>query len=165
MKTLSSLRICVLLLTMLFAAQVSAQVASVNCASSDGERQHCAANTSAGVLMSRSTGEGACLLGKTWGYDDAGVWVLDGCSAEFIVAGAPGDAPAIAVQGVAATEPLAPVATTAESRPLAPELAATAEADAGQRNMGFSGPRQGLSDRQGRVRRGIAQRLWHWCVT
>jgi hypothetical protein len=30
-------------------------------------------------------GASACLLGKTWGYDDKKVWVADGCSAEFIV--------------------------------------------------------------------------------
>jgi hypothetical protein len=35
--------------------------------------------------MRKSIGPGACLLGKTWGYDDAGVWVLDGCSGEFLV--------------------------------------------------------------------------------
>ena len=28
-------------------------------------------------------GTAACLLGKTWGYDDKGIWVSDGCSAEF----------------------------------------------------------------------------------
>ena len=28
----------------------------------------------------RSSGESPCLLGKTWGYDDKGVWVSDGCS-------------------------------------------------------------------------------------
>ena len=31
----------------------------------------------------RSIGESACLLGKNWGYDDAGVWVSNGCSGEF----------------------------------------------------------------------------------
>jgi hypothetical protein len=34
-----------------------------------------------------TAGEADCLLGKTWGYDDTGVWVSDGCSAEFIVVG------------------------------------------------------------------------------
>ena len=32
----------------------------------------------------RSTGQAPCLLGKTWGYDDTGVWVSDGCAGEFI---------------------------------------------------------------------------------
>ena len=42
-----------------------------------------AADTSAGVVLVESTGPAACLLGKTWGYDDKGVWVADGCSGEF----------------------------------------------------------------------------------
>jgi hypothetical protein len=31
------------------------------------------------------TGGGACLLGKTWGYDDKGVWVSDGCGGIFVL--------------------------------------------------------------------------------
>ena len=30
-------------------------------------------------------GQSPCLLGKTWGYDDQGVWVSDGCGGEFLV--------------------------------------------------------------------------------
>jgi hypothetical protein len=37
------------------------------------------------VALVKSTGEAACLLGKTWGYDDKGIWVSDGCSGEFVV--------------------------------------------------------------------------------
>ena len=33
----------------------------------------------------KSTGEVECLLGKTWGYDDEGIWVSDGCSGEFLL--------------------------------------------------------------------------------
>jgi hypothetical protein len=36
------------------------------------------------VALVRSSGEAPCLLGKTWGYDDTGVWVSDGCSGEFV---------------------------------------------------------------------------------
>ena len=42
----------------------------VSCVSQPGERQHCAADTSAGVVLVKSTGSVACLLGKTWGYDE-----------------------------------------------------------------------------------------------
>ena len=35
------------------------------------------------MVLARSFGLAACLLGKTWGYDDTGVWVGDGCSGEF----------------------------------------------------------------------------------
>jgi hypothetical protein len=55
----------------------------VTCTSQPGGRTECAADTSAGVLLVRSTGAAACLLGKTWGYDQKSVWVSDGCSAEF----------------------------------------------------------------------------------
>jgi hypothetical protein len=48
-----------------------------------GGRTQCAADTSAGVALMKSTGDAACLLGKTWGYDDTGIWVADGCSGEF----------------------------------------------------------------------------------
>ena len=58
---------------------------TVTCASRPGERIHCPADTSAGVALVKSTGESACLLGKTWGYDDAGIWVSDGCTGEFVV--------------------------------------------------------------------------------
>ncbi len=36
-------------------------------------------------MLARSYGDSACLLGKTWGYDDKGVWVSDGCTADFLV--------------------------------------------------------------------------------
>ncbi len=47
------------------------------------DRTHCPADTSAGVLLVASKGSSECLLGKTWGYDDEGIWVSGGCSAEF----------------------------------------------------------------------------------
>lgn len=62
-----------------------AQTSTVTCASKAGERQQCPANTSAGVVLQKSVGTGECLLGKTWGYDDTGVWVSDGCSGEFLL--------------------------------------------------------------------------------
>jgi len=63
----------------------AAQVTTVTCASRPGERQECAADTSKGVALAKSSGEAACLLGRTWGYDDRGVWVSDGCGGDFVV--------------------------------------------------------------------------------
>jgi hypothetical protein len=48
-----------------------------------GDREHCAVDTSAGIALVKSTGSAPCLLGKTWGYDDTGIWVSEGCSGEF----------------------------------------------------------------------------------
>jgi DUF3011 family protein len=66
-------------------ADAAAQGGRVRCESAVGERQHCTATTSAGVAVVNSFGSAPCLLGKTWGYDDTGVWVADGCSGEFVV--------------------------------------------------------------------------------
>ena len=59
----------------------------IPCTSAKGERQVCKADTTAGVALLRSTGESNCLLGNTWGYDSAGVWVSDGCGGEFALGG------------------------------------------------------------------------------
>jgi hypothetical protein len=58
---------------------------TVSCTSKPGERIHCPAETSSGIALGRSKGDAPCLLGKTWGYDDQGVWVADGCSGDFVV--------------------------------------------------------------------------------
>jgi hypothetical protein len=55
----------------------------VSCVSKGRERQQCSADTRAGIVMLRSTGDAACLLGRNWGYDDQGVWVSEGCGGDF----------------------------------------------------------------------------------
>jgi hypothetical protein len=65
------------------AAAAQAQAVTIPCASTS-ERVHCAADTSRGVVLRNSIGTAPCLLGKSWGYDDTGIWVSDGCSGEFI---------------------------------------------------------------------------------
>lgn len=63
---------------------VEASVSSVvSCVSKGKERQQCSADTRAGIVMLRPTGEAACLLGRNWGYDDQGVWVSEGCGGDF----------------------------------------------------------------------------------
>lgn len=63
---------------------VQASVSSVvSCVSKGKERQQCSADTRAGIVMLRPTGEAACLLGRNWGYDDQGVWVSEGCGGDF----------------------------------------------------------------------------------
>ena len=63
----------------------SAASSSIPCHSDAGERQHCPANTAAGVILLSDPPSTNCILGKTWGYDDEGVWVEDGCSGYFMV--------------------------------------------------------------------------------
>jgi hypothetical protein len=66
-----------------------ANAATVTCSSKPGERSSCAADTSRGVVLLRSTGAAPCLLGRTWGYDQKSIWVSDGCSGDFVTGPAP----------------------------------------------------------------------------
>lgn len=70
---------CILVLSPALFAQVSV----ITCSSKPGERIYCPADTTKGVILVRSRGEAACLLGKTWGYDDKNIWVADGCIGDF----------------------------------------------------------------------------------
>ncbi len=99
-------------------ARTAAPTATVVCSSGLDARQHCAADTSAGVLLLRETGEAACLLGRTWGYDATGVWVTEGCGGEFLVAAtAPEPEPAVEMKAAAA-----PVRTRRRQSPRPPRL-------------------------------------------
>jgi hypothetical protein len=60
--------------------------ATVACASEDGRRRFCNADTRNGVRLLRQIG-GDCRLNETWGFDNRGVWVDRGCRAEFQVGG------------------------------------------------------------------------------
>ena len=55
----------------------------ITCVSTANQRQQCPADTSAGIVMLRQSGENNCLLGRNWGYDAQGVWVSEGCGGEF----------------------------------------------------------------------------------
>jgi hypothetical protein len=70
-------------------AAAEASAVTVTCASPATGRTSCPADTSSGVLLVKTLGSDACLLGQTWGYDKTGVWVSDGCSAEFLLASTP----------------------------------------------------------------------------
>jgi hypothetical protein len=68
------------------AARESLRNALIPCTSEGGQRQHCTADTSQGVTLARSTGSAPCLFGKTWGFDETGIWVSDGCGGNFLAA-------------------------------------------------------------------------------
>lgn len=62
----------------------------VRCESDEGHTQRCAADTRNGVVLHRQLSHAGCWQGDTWSYDSRGIWVSNGCRAEFAV----GDAPA-----------------------------------------------------------------------
>jgi Protein of unknown function (DUF3011) len=53
------------------------------CESNDGRVRECAANTRAGVQLVRQLSRAPCIQGRTWGYGRNGIWVAEGCRAEF----------------------------------------------------------------------------------
>jgi Protein of unknown function (DUF3011) len=57
----------------------------ITCASDDGNRHYCAADTRYGVRMVNQRSGSPCRQGYSWGYDRRGIWVDRGCRADFIV--------------------------------------------------------------------------------
>jgi hypothetical protein len=56
-----------------------------------GRRTRCDANTRSGVQLSRQISNASCVEGRSWGYDDNGIWVDHGCGAEFVVGNSRGN--------------------------------------------------------------------------
>ena len=73
-----------MILTVVAAAAVYAQ-GVVTCASNNGKRIYCQADTSRGVQLSRQNSQSACIQGQTWGWDRRGIWVDRGCRADFVL--------------------------------------------------------------------------------
>lgn len=57
----------------------------VVCESDYNSRHRCDVDTQWGVRLSRQLSKTSCILNRTWGYDSRGIWVRDGCRAEFIL--------------------------------------------------------------------------------
>src|SRR5262245_58444498 len=57
----------------------------VFCASDNGRRNYCGADTRGGVRLWRQRSDAPCIFGRTWGRDQNGVWVDKGCRADFEV--------------------------------------------------------------------------------
>ena len=115
-------------------------LALVSCSSTTGEQQHCPADTSAGVMLVRQLGTNACLLGRSWGYDDRGVWVSEGCSAEFAVKAVPEPPAAPAEPPAEAPPPEEPT----PAAPPAPTEPPKAEPDEGLETWGAYDPGKGF---------------------
>jgi hypothetical protein len=64
-------------------APSSARSNVITCASQGHDHTYCAADTSGGVTLVHQLSRAGCWEGDTWGYDRRGVWVANGCRAEF----------------------------------------------------------------------------------
>ncbi len=63
--------------------QSAANVQTLTCASEDMHRHTCEVDTSGGVQLIRQRSDSPCLYGRSWGYDQRGIWVDRGCRADF----------------------------------------------------------------------------------
>src|SRR5258708_3631566 len=55
------------------------------CESHGGRNEGCEADTRFGVELTRQLSSAACVFRRSWGYNDRGIWVTDGCRAEFLI--------------------------------------------------------------------------------
>ncbi len=64
----------------------------VRCESDDNRSRFCPADTRGGVRLARQLSDTPCVEGRSWGVRRDGVWVDDGCRAEFVIGygGSPG---------------------------------------------------------------------------
>ena len=60
---------------------------TVTCNSDDGKRHYCNIDTRYGVQLTRQISGSPCIQNSTWGYDNGGLWVDQGCRAEFSTGG------------------------------------------------------------------------------
>ena len=58
----------------------------IRCESNDGRTRECSTNGGR-VVLERQHSRTACIEGRTWGYGRNGIWVSQGCRADFRVVG------------------------------------------------------------------------------
>ena len=61
--------------------------ARVRCESRDRRTNYCNVDTRGGVRLVRQLSERNCVRGSNWGANERGIWVTDGCRAEFELGG------------------------------------------------------------------------------
>lgn len=64
---------------------------TIRCESQDKHNRRCPADTRYGVSLARQLSDTPCVQGRTWGWDRNGIWVDDGCRAEFVLGGGHGN--------------------------------------------------------------------------
>ncbi len=75
-----------IVLLVLTGAMAMAQNGNViTCSSSDGQLHSCRVNTDQPIQFLRQRSSAQCIQGETYGINRGGVWVTNGCSADFAV--------------------------------------------------------------------------------
>ena len=57
------------------------------CKSSGYSPTYCRVDTRYGITLIRRISNSECVQGQSWGFDDRGVWVSNGCQARFALGG------------------------------------------------------------------------------
>lgn len=68
-----------------FTPRTTAAGTRILCESQDRGMHRCPADTYWGVTLARQISDSVCVRGATWGYDANGIWVNNGCRAEFVL--------------------------------------------------------------------------------
>jgi hypothetical protein len=66
---------------------------NIRCESSNNTRQLCSVDTRGGVRLLRKLSDAECVRGSSWDYDQFGIWVDNGCRADFEVTSQYGSTP------------------------------------------------------------------------
>jgi len=61
---------------------------TIRCESDNGRTEVCRVDTRGGVRLVDQDSRSPCVYGRTWGYDNRGIWVARGCRAKFQVGNA-----------------------------------------------------------------------------
>jgi hypothetical protein len=87
-----------LVITLTFVGAIPAfgQSNYITCGSNGNNYNYCRVNTGNNVRLERKLSFSSCNYGYDWGYDGRGIWVNNGCRAEFSFGGSSGKAAAIA---------------------------------------------------------------------
>ena len=74
-----------LALALLFPFASASRAQTVSCVSADysRDRHYCQADTRFGARLVTQTSSVECVEGKTWGWDEQGIWVDQGCAGQF----------------------------------------------------------------------------------
>jgi len=71
------------LLALLLFLAGTGEAQTIACASDDGGKKYCEADTRQGVRLVKQRSNPPCKQGDTWGYDEHRIWVDHGCGADF----------------------------------------------------------------------------------
>jgi Protein of unknown function (DUF3011) len=74
-----------LLALLLFPAGNAVSAQTITCRSEAGARNYCKIETHGNVRLEKQRSTATCILGTNWGFDEHGIWVDKGCSADFAV--------------------------------------------------------------------------------